>query len=123
MEMSLLKILYGSSEKSLQERIAALEEKASLTWFSKNDRENNVLKSQEGKAVSTTIQRDEERKETVELSKEISERDILEKEKSISSKIEISAEVQQSKEEVVEISPEEFNFGDAPLTEEKKRSS
>lgn len=122
-EMSLLKILYGSSEKSLQERIAALEEKASLTWFSKNDRENNVLKSQEGKAVSTTIQRDEERKETVELSKEISERDILEKEKSISSKIEISAEVQQSKEEVVEISPEEFNFGDAPLTEEEKGAS
>lgn len=122
-EMSLLKILYGSSEKSLQERIAALEEKASLTWFSKNDRENNVLKSQEDKAVSTTIQRDEERKETVELSKEISERDILEKEKSISSKIEISAEVQQSKEEVVEISPEEFNFGDAPLTEEEKGAS
>lgn len=122
-EMSLLKILYGSSEKSLQERIAALEEKASLTWFSKNDRENNVLKSQEDKAVSTTIQRDEERKETVELSKEISERDILEKEKSISSKIEISAEVQQSKEEVVEISPEEFNFGDAPLIEEEKGAS
>lgn len=122
-EMSLLKILYGSSEKSLQERIAALEEKASLTWFPKNDRENNVLKSQEGKAVSTMIQRDEERKETVELSKEISERDILEKEKSISSKIEISAEVQQSKEEVVEISPEEFNFGDSPLTEEEKGAS
>lgn len=122
-EMSLLKILYGSSEKSLQERIAALEEKASLTWFSKNDRENNVLKSQEGKAVSTTIQRDEERKETVELSKEISERDILEKEKSISPKIDISTEVQQSKEEVVEISPEEFNFGDAPLTEEEKGAS
>lgn len=122
-EMSLLKILYGSSEKSLQERIAALEEKASLTWFPKNDRENNVLKSQEGKAVSTMIQRDAERKETVELSKEISERDILEKEKSISSKIEISAEVQQSKEEVVEISPEEFNFGDSPLTEEEKGAS
>lgn len=121
--MSLLKILYGSSEKSLQERIAALEEKASLTWFSKNDRENNVLKSQEDKAVSTMIQRDAERKETVELPQEISEGAVLEKEKSISPKIDISTEVQQPKEEVVETSPEEFNIGDAPLTEEEKGSS
>lgn len=122
-EMSLLKILYGSSEKSLQERIAALEEKASLTWFPKNDRENNVLKSQEDKAVSTMIQRDAERKETVELPQEILEGAVLEKEKSISPKIDISTEVQQPKEEVVETSPEEFNIGDAPLTEEEKGSS
>lgn len=122
-EMSLLKILYGSSEKSLQERIAALEEKASLTWFPKNDRENNVLKSQEDKAVLTMIQRDAERKETVELPQEISEGAVLEKEKSISPKIDISTEVQQPKEEVVETSPEEFNIGDAPLTEEEEGSS